>query len=237
MSQLEASLPRKLARRIAGRCCYGACPDPAIDGSDYCAPHDAHERGRDAAKKRRRRLRLAEAGLCRAGCGRKVGKRIVGGRVVQQECRSCRSETLARQVAARTPVPVESATVPDDGPRVKLEVHKDGYVRERYIGRGVRGQKDRAALDADLRRQATEIAEHVTHFAERGLTALREIEASRPTHSQRQEARLLATDPLERSMRIAVGLIVAIRPGGRRAIEEWFELWKLGDEYGADDDE
>ncbi len=236
MSQLEASLPRKLARRIAGRCCYGACPDPAIDGSDYCAPHDAHERGRDAAKKRRRRLHRSQLGLCADGCGRKVGKRRTKhGHVTLVRCIECANAHRDRQ--RERCVPDESAGVPDGEPRTKLEVHKDGYVRERYIGRGVRGQKPRAALDADLRRQAREIAEHVTHFAERGLTTLREIEASRPTHSQRQEARLLATDPLERSMRIAVGLIVAIRPGGRRAIEEWYALWKLGDEYGADGDE
>lgn len=140
-----STLPTKLAKQIAGKCCYSGCHLDAKDGSDFCDPHDAHERGRDAAKKRRRRQRLAADGRCAAGCGRSVAKRRKrGGGWQARECRVCAKGHRERTAAARAKacVPGEPRAVPgdDEDPRWRVD---PGTTWNRYRGKGRRGRLTR----------------------------------------------------------------------------------------------
>jgi hypothetical protein len=145
------SLPTRIEKQIAGRCCYGGCHDPAKDGSDYCEPHDAHERGRDAAKKRRRRQRLADSGRCIAGCGRKVGKRRrPDGSIALRECRQCSKATKARHAR-----PVPGAGLPVPGDAIDIDWRVDpGTNWLRYRGKGRRGRLTNAEQADEDRRDA-----------------------------------------------------------------------------------
>jgi hypothetical protein len=149
--------PTKLVKRIAGMCLYSGCDNHALDGSDFCAPHDAHERGRDANKKKRRRQRRAEAGLCVAGCGRKVGKqRNQDGSLKRRECPACRKDTRERARRARKErqvanVPGDQRAVPGDTGLWRPDPGGD-YERIRYRGKGRRGQLTREQqIDEDIR--------------------------------------------------------------------------------------
>lgn len=130
------TLSVRLTRQLAGKCCYSGCDDRALDGSDYCAPHDAHERGRDANKKRRRRKRLAQAGLCVGGCGTKVGKR--GSRKLKR-CRACR-KALRDEARLRRSVPGDPGSVPGEGNWRPDYDPKTGSEIQRYRGKGRRGR-------------------------------------------------------------------------------------------------
>lgn len=151
-----SNLPTKIAKRIAGQCLYSGCHEKALDDSDYCGPHDAHERGRAANRQRRHRQKLADAGLCSAGCGRKVPrKRRPDGTVIPRRCRKCRkthSERMreireARGKACVTGIArgVTGDTGADD--RTTRSVEADGYARTRYHGQPRRGQQPRWQLD------------------------------------------------------------------------------------------
>jgi len=170
--------PTKLVKRIAGMCLYSGCDDHALDGSDFCAPHDAHERARAANKQRRRRLRRAEAGLCVAGCGRKVGKqRNPDGSLMRRECPTCRRDTRERARRARKERQV--ANIPGDQRAVPGDVGCDtglwrpdpggDYERIRYRGKGRRGQLTREQqIDEDIRDVGFAMAEleKLTHALE-----------------------------------------------------------------------
>lgn len=141
------SLPVKIAKRIAGRCLYPGCDDDSLDGSDYCDPHDAHERGRDAGKKRRRRQRLADQGMCIVeGCGRKIGKRKrLDGTVQQRRCASCGKARRAR-TRPKDGVPDGASGVPERHFRLETGPNFRGvgtYQTQRYVGRGHRGRLTR----------------------------------------------------------------------------------------------
>jgi hypothetical protein len=139
---VSAALDLRIRKRIAGTCGYSGCTVPAADGADYCAPHDAHERGRDAAKKRRRRQRLADGGLCAAGCGKKVGKqKRADGSAFHRECRACAKAKAARRRA----VPGDSQAVPGDGADPASERWRvdPGTTWNRYRGKGRRGRLTR----------------------------------------------------------------------------------------------
>lgn len=75
-------------RLLAGVCAYSSgCGELAVEGSAYCAPHDAHERARGAARKRRQRGRLAAAKRC-VDCGKRTPVlRCTGCRRLQRERR------------------------------------------------------------------------------------------------------------------------------------------------------
>lgn len=87
------SIARALDRQrrlLAGVCTYSGCTERALNGSAFCAPHDAKERAWKSGSERRRRQKRADAGLCRDGCGRKVGKRRrPDGTVQQRRCPAC----------------------------------------------------------------------------------------------------------------------------------------------------
>lgn len=231
-------LDRRTARQLKGECCYGACTDDALEGSDYCAPHDAHERGRAAAKQRSRRLRRANAGVCIGGCGRKVGKRFVKGRVVQRRCAAC-SKTHKEAERDRRGVPGDERGVPvssSSGGHFKVEeratARADGTPHKahvRYVGRAHRGGPTRAEIDADMLRDARRARSLLLHFEEKGLPILRDIEAQQPTRSQRAEVRILAGDPVGQAFRLAVSIFAAVHPDGKRAVQDWFTAWLSGE--------
>ena len=131
----QAEIPSKLARKLAGICRH--CSELAVDGSSYCAPHDA----------------MARAGLCVAGCGRKVVKRA--GRK-PRECSDCTKLHRKRAADARSRVRTERvACVPTSGeisPSVKLEVGRDGATRTRYVPRPGQGGPSREETDRGLLR-------------------------------------------------------------------------------------
>lgn len=145
-----STLPIRLEKQISGKCCYSGCGEDALDGSDYCGPHDAHERGRDAGKKRRRRQRLADAGFCREGCGRRVPrKRRPDGSVIQRRCSVCKKLHKRRRVPGETRgVPGESSGEP-----AKQQWRVDpGTNWMRFRGKGRRGRLTREEqIDEDIR--------------------------------------------------------------------------------------
>lgn len=187
------TLPVKIAKRIAGKCLYSGCDDDAIDGSDHCAPHDAHERGRDAAKKRRRRQRLADQGLCIiAGCGKKVAKRKrPDGTAKLRPCSGCAKDRRAAAKKKRA-VPAIARVVPS-----KEEIWRadPGTEWVRYRGKGRRGRLTiEEQIDEDLRdlRNAMELL----HEAHRRLEELKHRNVIELPAIQREEARRIAGEPI-----------------------------------------
>lgn len=153
MVNLNPDLPVKIAKRIAGQCAYSGCHEPAEDG-DYCAPHDAHERARDAGKKRRRRRKLAKSGFCIGGCGRKVPRKK--GKRQPKRCSTCRREHNAKRQAAREKVrvPGDSRGVPGSSSDAWRTDNsgRNGTEVLRYHGTRGRGRMTRAEeIDEMLR--------------------------------------------------------------------------------------
>lgn len=189
------TLPVKVLKRIAGTCLYSGCEDMALDGSDYCAPHDAHERGRGAGKQRRRRQALANRGRCIvAGCGRKVPKRKrPDGAIMQRRCSSC---TKAHRLAAREKSGVSRSRAGVPGvavgdaseARTTREAEGDGYARTRYHGQSRRGQQKRWQLDI----QDAEDAILALRAAIRGFELARDAEEAQTPRVQRDEIRFAA---------------------------------------------
>lgn len=164
-----STLPIRVEKRISGTCCYSGCDERAVEGSDYCGPHEAHERGRDAAKKRRRRQRLADSGRCSAGCGAKVGKRKrPDGTVMLRECRACAAATRARRT-----VPGDAVTVPGNDnadPRWRVDPGTDWL---RYRGKGRRGRLTREEQDREDERDLEMAIDYLSR-ARRGISIARQ---------------------------------------------------------------
>lgn len=149
---VTGNLPRRLAKQIRGECCYSGCHEPAMRdesgevSSDFCEPHDAHERGRAATRQRRHRQKLADDGLCIDGCGRKVLKRRgPDGTVQRRRCSSCRKSHNEVARASRACVTGTESGVTGDTHAARVESRKvsvvdssDGYARTRMKG-GKRG--------------------------------------------------------------------------------------------------
>lgn len=143
-------LPVKIAKRIAGKCLYSGCGELAIDGSDYCEPHDAHERGRAANRQRRYRQKLADGGLCIAGCGRKVSrKRKQDGSVTPRRCSKCRKvhnedrrdeRAKARVTGIDRGVTGAEIAADETDPRWRVD---PGTSWQRFRGKGRRGRLTR----------------------------------------------------------------------------------------------
>lgn len=206
-------LDRRTAKQLAGVCCYGACQERALDGSDYCAPHDAHERGRARAKAARRRLRLIKAGICIVdGCGAKVGKRPRGARGAGKPYRRC-MDCVRKDRAAKARVPVDSARVPDKEPKTKIEIHADGYARIRTVGRGVRGQKSRAELDDDLRQDLTDAIAQVAAVRDSGIAQLRLPQVADLGRIAKREAQSIVADRLLTAKRALEAVAESLCPG------------------------
>lgn len=225
------ALPARLAKQIAGRCCYGACPLDALDGSDHCPAHDAHERGRGSARQKRRRLRLAERGVCIvAGCGRKVGKRIRSGRVVLRRCARCgkadreAKRKRRRVTGSKRRVTVSGAALPPGRvARTKIERAYDQLAdgRERTIERVVyrtRGGQTRESMDADGEADVTDALRLLTGHGDR-LRRLREAEPVLG-RVQRGEARALVADSLLRAVRLAASEAARLHPDGWKMVRE-----------------
>jgi hypothetical protein len=195
----QPALSRTLVRRLAGQCCYGACTEKPIDGSDYCAPHDAHERGRAAQKQKRRRARRALAKQCMEGCGRKVGKRLTDrGSVLMRRCPTCaKADREAKAMARR--VPADTSRVPGKPTRgfTKVE-HGEGYRAERYVGRDRRGAPSRADLDEDLRSDLADAERELAAVRTKGIAILRSVAESlcpgRARELRREQAEAVEVD-------------------------------------------
>lgn len=189
-SEQPTKLSRTLTRRLAGRCCYGACTADALDGSDYCAPHDAHEKGRDAAKKRRQRLARAKAGRCVTGCGRKVGKRRVKRKwIAMRECPTCARRRAKKQRDARKrDVPGDSRDVPGGGDRParggfrteqrtvvnwRDKSKQREYTAQRFVGRPRRGAPSKSDRDEDLRSDIDDAIAILTRIRDEGIALVR----------------------------------------------------------------
>lgn len=170
------TLHPRIPKRIRNECLH--CTDRALDGSDYCGPHDAHERAQRAARQRRKRQKLADAGLCRDGCGRKVGKRRrPDGSILPRRCPTCRRGHIKKLRDDRKKARVTSATPgvtsgtadrpgnwrPDYDPVTGAEW-------QRYRGKGKRGRLSREQqIDEDLRdlRHAIEYLQEAQRRIER----------------------------------------------------------------------
>lgn len=204
----EQAIPRKLSKRLAGECQH--CKEPAIEGSDFCAVHDAHEKGQQRARKARHRLRLAEVGLCIvAGCGAKVGKRLrPDGRPVLRRCKSCgrkhRDESRARRGVTDDAVVYRA----EEPATTKLEVGKDGATRTRYVPRAGQGAPSREETDRRLLRDLREGAGHLQRLVTRWPPPRDEIAAL--PRIQRTEAWDQVAEPMVQAIRLTYGVVAAL---------------------------
>lgn len=205
-------------RRLARLCCYGACPEPAHGDGDYCEVHDAHERGRARTKAKRRRQRLADAGRCIVpGCGAKVGKQRVGGRVVQRRCPGCMGADRKAK-ADRRRVPGKESRVPGNGEippaarrgHTKQETYSDGSTRTRYVGRATRGGPSKEDRARDVLKDAADAVRWLQAFLARYPDEWPRVDDL--PRIQRDEARALLAEPLVRGLRMAAGVVVEVAP-------------------------
>jgi hypothetical protein len=152
---------RAFAKRLRSECLH--CGETALDGSDYCAPHDAKERGQRSTRQRRLRQKRADAGLCMSGCGRKVSRRRrPDGTVLPRECPTCSDLHRKRVAKARERVRNEhqecvtgDEQIPPRGHWKLAHGSADAEARgwrpvARYVGRDRRGAPSRE----DRRRDA-----------------------------------------------------------------------------------
>lgn len=162
-----STLSSKVARRIAGQCLH--CKDPALEGSDFCGPHDARDRANDAKRKRRKRIERAKAGLCITGCGRRVSKKTRrarrgrGARIKMLRCSACirvhKKQMQERREKTRG-VRIGVGGVPTEASDPRFRVESDlrperaGQTTLRYIGKGRRGRLTREEQAAEDKRDA-----------------------------------------------------------------------------------
>lgn len=230
-------IPLKLAKRIRGECCYSGCNDPALDGSDYCAPHDAHERARSTKRQNRHRQKLADAGLCRDGCGRKVGKRHrPDGSIVPRRCGTCRrahakklrdDREKARVTDASMGVTVSDHAVSDHAARIAARITSvvdsaDGYARTRMKGgkRGAPSMEEQRRNDLIAMRRI--LASYEESFA---VTYSQEV---RDLSREQQAAARRASD---------AHLELAVRLGMEALVRYGYELPVLHPDEIADSDD
>lgn len=218
MSTDAATIPAKLARQLAGRCCYGACPDPALDGADYCGPHDAHEKGRDRTRHVRHRQRLADQGLCIvAGCGKKVGKRKRSdGTAMLRRCRGCaKADRDTKRARRRVTDDSRRVTVTSADPSsFKLEVGKDGATRTRKIFRAGQGGPSKEEIRKGHLRLRADSRGHSSVFdANYQPETLSNIESL--PRVQRVEAISLLAIELVRALRLDAQVAVEVDPSLR----------------------
>lgn len=160
MRRCIVTLPVRLVKQLNGECCYSGCDDEALDGSDFCAPHDAHERGRAANRQRRHRQRLANAGLCIAGCGRKVARQRGPDRKIRRRrCATCRKahSKAAQEARKNSCVTGDARGVTGDGAQTVDKWRPDfdpvtGAEWARYRGKGRRGRLTREEQLDELKR-------------------------------------------------------------------------------------
>jgi hypothetical protein len=213
---IPESIPRKLARLLAGQCRYSLCAKPLADGSCYCEEHDAQERARKAVAAQKRRTRLGREGQCLGQCGKRVPKSERG-----RFCPTCWKAERQRVRAwkERSAKRKNVAPVPDE-PRTKLETHLDGYTRVRTTGRGVRGQKSRAELDDDLRDDLREAIHQTQAVSDSGIAMLRTASVTDMGRIQRREAHAIVADRLLQAARTLVSVAEALCPGREREVAD-----------------
>jgi len=211
--------------------------EAALSGSDHCAPHDAKEKAIAKAKQRRRRKRRAEAGICIAGCGRKVGKRRPkSGRGTPQprRCPRC-AKAHAEAARERRGVPPVKRGVPNAGadpaPLTKLEVHADGYTRIRTIGRGRAGRMTREETDDELRADCAAAESSIAWARVEGIARLRSDVVTSLGRIAKQEAASIVADRLRGAGRAALVVAHSLDPSGTRdLIQLLAELANAGDD-------
>lgn len=195
---MTVAVPTRITKRIAGKCLYSGCADEALDGSDYCAPHDAHERGRAATRQLRRRQKLANAGLCISGCGRKIPKRRrPDGTAVCRRCKDCRKAHAARE-RERTCVTGEPDGVTGTPSETEGNWRVDpGTDWMRYRGKGRRGRLTRDEQAAEDKRDArwaiAEIEKFITAVDVVMSDAVQELPRIQREAARREAAQFLGT--------------------------------------------
>jgi hypothetical protein len=171
---------RRLSSQIADRCCYGSCPEDQIADSDYCAEHDESERQRKRSSTAARRLKFARAGQCRDGCGRKVRKRYVKGRIVPRRCSSCAKADNKRRTERRKSRPGDNSKAPEATRLArgftaldKSDKREGRGAVERYVGRDRRGAPSIADRDEDLRSAIDDAIAILTQIRDKGIALVR----------------------------------------------------------------
>lgn len=199
----EEKLPTKLAKRISGKCLYSGCGEDALDGSDYCASHDARIKGWKRTSARRRRQDLADRGICIVEqCGKKVGKRKrANGTIQQRRCGACSKAKLAAEREARRERGVDhgdrgvdyvTEATDENDPRFRCD---PGTNWSRYRGKGRRGRLTREEqIDEDIRDLRHAIA--YLHDAARRIERLKLPEVMELPTIQRQAAYRTAGEPI-----------------------------------------
>lgn len=120
-------------RKLGDRCCYGSCPKPKTDDSDYCAEHRDKRRERSKLAMRAIRKQKRKDRKC-LWCPKKA---MVG----RWSCPACTIKVGDRLREVVTPIVSMKAD------RVRAVTEGDGRTRLRYIGQGKRGAQSVAAND------------------------------------------------------------------------------------------
>lgn len=171
---MSADLPRKLQRLLDGKCRYELCEAKLKDGSCYCEEHDARKRAQAVVRQAKLRLKLARERQCIDGCGTRVGRSDRGIRCA--DCLRANRERARRWRDSRKCDAQSTNVTPE--PKVKLEVHKDGYTRVRTIGSGKRGQKPKSELDRDQKQLLADAEALIHEIRTRTFDDMRQIQAS-----------------------------------------------------------
>lgn len=236
---MSPNLDPKLAKALLGEC--EKCSAPAHGDSSLCL----HHKGKAAARQRKRRQKLASAGLCRDGCGRRVGKRKrPDGTLVPRRCKQCSLETVAkRRDRRRGNTSIDRVTPPgaDPAPRGHFKLEADARSdtwrpSARYVGRDRRGapsKEDRHRGTVSLVGDA--IAE-ATSARDGGLTELMTTRVVELGRIQKREAHAIVADRLLRAARMLEAAADEVCPG-RVAEVRGEEAWIANDDEGDDLDD
>jgi hypothetical protein len=200
-------LPAALVKRLSRVCVYSGCADAAAPNSTYCAPHDAHERGRHAVRQKRYRQRLAAAGRCGV-CGDKVKRRRKpDGSWLVQRCKECKQ--YRKQVVTGDDLVVTGDSAPKRGiwrTEADQRPERAGQTTTRYVGHARRGRLT-FAEQIDERIRDLAFAKQEIDKAARLLSRLKDAQITELPKIQRDAACREAVAPAGFASRILDGVV------------------------------
>jgi hypothetical protein len=213
------ALDRKIAKAINGIC--EKCTQPAHKRSGLCL----HHLGKAAARQRGHRQRLADKGLCSAGCGIKVGKRRRDNGTIQpRECPTCAKKHRARTAKARVRneqracVTSTSADPPSRG-FWKMEhgsaesIARGWQKTARFVGRSRRGAPSKEDRWRDTIALVTDAIAEATATRDGAMPELLTERVTELGRVAKREAHALVADRLLRVARMLETAADEVCPG------------------------
>jgi hypothetical protein len=216
------NLPDKITKALRGEC--DECTSPAHEDTGLCL----HHHGKAATRQRRRRQRLADAGFCRDGCGRKVQKKHRPDRtVVPRRCSTCaRASHLQIQEQRERRRDNESAVgvtdeekIPAKRGRIYIEEREGLQSIARYVGRDRKGAPSREELDEELKHDLTSALTELQAVRDQGIALLRSERVTELGRAAKKEAAVELADRVLRVSRICRAAADNLSPGRAAEIE------------------